>query len=773
MQYEYNNQPGKTLHERYRAEAVTPLVSIITPFFNAGEHFEQTYRCVCNQTFPYFEWIIMDDASTDADDVALLRRLSATDARIHLHRRDNALREKSGRSFGAPVARNEGAQLATTEYLVFLDADDLIEPTFLECLYLALQQEPTAAWAYTDVVSFGAQELLWRREFSSDLMKTENLLVITAMLRKEAFFSVGGFAPMEGRYYNEDWQMWLHLLAKGCVPVHVAQYLFWYRRANKGVMAEMKSSAEVMAQNRAIIEQAARDVPNGVKAIEYVSTKQESFTGITRWPAPRPLPFAKKKTHLLFILPHILMGGADRFNLEFISRLDREQYDLTIVTTLPEDNDWQQRFSAYADDIFSVPFLFDMREWPAFIDYLMQTREISLVFNTNSYYGYFLLPWLRALYPAVPMVDYVHLEEWYYRGGGYARMTGAVGAALDKTYVCNENTRRVILERFGRAPETVKTVYIGVDEARFDPENASAETVYDVLPTLSREKPVVLFPCRICAQKRPFLMHEIAKQMPAYQFVVVGDGPQEQELRDTVKEQGTGNVFFAGRQNDMRPWYQAAAVTLICSLREGLSLTAYESLAMKTPVVTSDAGGQRELIEAATGVVVPLDYKKTLDEDNRDFADETPLYVQAIERVVTAPDYDAMCVACRQKIENGFTVAQMASALTAELQALLTDEAAAQRAARFAHMPQLLPLFESYAELFADFDYLERRFFFSDGSYRYFKERYETEGQPAAKELARLQQTRSYRVAAGYQRLVNESFLKHVRAFLGGLRRRK
>ena len=100
---------------------------------------------------------------------------------------------------------------------------------------------------------------------------------------------------------------------------------------------------------------------------------------------------------------------------------------------------------------------------------------------------------------------------------------------------------------------------------------------------------------------------ELKKKLPDAAFAVVGDGPQLEELKLAVRRGGLEEtVYFAGRRSDMRPWYADAALTLICSLKEGLALTAYESLSMKTPVITSDVGGQAELIDSAVGRVLPL-----------------------------------------------------------------------------------------------------------------------------------------------------------------------
>ena len=64
MEFDYTKEPGKVRLNRNLNTEDTPLVSIITPYYNAGKYFEQTFNCVMNQTFPWFEWIIVNDGST-------------------------------------------------------------------------------------------------------------------------------------------------------------------------------------------------------------------------------------------------------------------------------------------------------------------------------------------------------------------------------------------------------------------------------------------------------------------------------------------------------------------------------------------------------------------------------------------------------------------------------------------------------------------------------------------------------------------------------------
>ena len=89
--------------------------SIVTPLFNKAAYFPATIDSVVSQTFRDWEWIIVDDGSTDGS-LALAQGAAARDARIR------ALTQPSS---GPCTARNRGVREAGGEWLLFLDADDL------------------------------------------------------------------------------------------------------------------------------------------------------------------------------------------------------------------------------------------------------------------------------------------------------------------------------------------------------------------------------------------------------------------------------------------------------------------------------------------------------------------------------------------------------------------------------------------------------------------------------------------------------------------------
>ena len=261
MEFDFSKEPGK----KQDKENVTSLgkveskLTIVTPFYNAGKHFRQTYYCIINQTFENFEWIIVNDGSTKSEDVKELKKLAKTDIRIKVFDQENG---------GQSKAKNYGIAMSTTDIIVFIDADDLVEPFYLELLYQSLQAHPNASWSYTDLVGFAAQEYVWCKTFSAGRMTFNNILVNAAAFRKEAIEAVGGF-PEVAKHYDEDWALYLKLLGKGMHPVHIPIIGFWYRKSESGMQQTVRKNEELRAESDRYIKELAKNVDIHIHAEQY------------------------------------------------------------------------------------------------------------------------------------------------------------------------------------------------------------------------------------------------------------------------------------------------------------------------------------------------------------------------------------------------------------------------------------------------------------------------------------------------------------------------
>lgn len=688
MEFDFTQEPGKEIYDRQLITEEKPLVSVVTPYYNAFKYFEALYSCVMNQTFSWFEWIIVDDGSNKEEDIQLLSELESRDSRIRVVHKPNG---------GISSARNRGIKESTTEIIITLDADEMIEPTYFEMLYWALYYNPECAWAYTDSLGFQNQEYVWQYPFDAQKLKTYNFLVESAAIRKKDLLEVGCYDEAEKHYY-EDWRLWLKLLSKSKRPVRISSLEFWYRRTDSGVLNIVNTNDEIKKRADQLISEAAEHVDTSITAKMFGGYLKKDAFYLPKKTEFNKLYYAEKnKTHILFLIPWMVTGGADQFNLDFVRLLNKDKYRVTILTTVNSENEWKQKFRKYTPEVFTLPDFLDTENYSEFISYIIQTRQIDVCLISNSYFGYYLAPWLRREYPEMAIIDYVHMEEMYWRNGGYARSSMGMSDVIEKTYVCNESTRRNFLEKFNRNEDSVETIYIGVDQEKYNSANVEYGTVREKYKISGKEK-IVLFPCRLHAQKRPYLMVEIAKEVVRknknIKFLIAGDGGELEGIKKKAEEYRlTHNIIFAGLQENMLPFYKDSDLTLICSIREGLSLTAYESCAMMTPVVTADVGGQKELIDSSVGRVIPM-LQKEEDINILSYSpEEVNQYVEAILELLS-PDnektYQRMCLACREKIEKSFGLDTMIRKMEAAVEECLTEERRAERRKK-AELLQNLP----------------------------------------------------------------------------------
>lgn len=655
MEFDYSKQPGMERKSEYRKNAVEkPFISIITPFYNAGKYFEQTFNCVINQTFIWFEWIIVDDGSTDKSDVEKLKNLAENDARIHVFQKENG---------GPAAARNYAVQHANAETIVSLDADDLIEPTYLEETFFALYFHPDAAWAYTDSLGFEQQEYIWKIPFDDEKLKKENFLIEVGTFRKEIFDEVGGYDDAQ-KHSHEDWNLWLRFMTKGGFPVHIGSLSSWYRRVDTGAYQQTEGNTSVRQNAMERVHEITSQITEHIEAVEYPRAGEKEKLippKVSTWKHTKD----KTKIEVLMLLPWLEMGGADLFNLEMVKRINKDLYHVGIMTTLPCENPLRQRFKEYAEDLFELPNFLDSSDYAEFISYYIISRQVDIVFISDSYFGYYLIPWLKKEFPRLKIVDCFHIEEWYWKNGGYARCSKVFENFTDKTYVSTEHLKEVLVQKFKRNPDKIDVVYTGVDEKRFDAKTVSFGTIRQQA-NIPMDAKVVLFVCRIHPQKRPYLMIEIAKRLidqdENIYFLVVGEGPDLKGIKDKAKQYRLQNrMAFFNNQEDLRPFYKDSNLMLLCSIKEGISITTLEACSMGVPIVSSDVGGQGEVVDGEVGAILPMLQNEADDFGSHEFSqEEIQQYVTAIQDLLCdEARLKVMSKRCREKVEEKLSTSIM------------------------------------------------------------------------------------------------------------------
>lgn len=572
---------------------------------------------------------------------------------------------------GPAQARDFGIKNSSesSRYIVFLDADDLYNKTFLECCYWTLETHPDASWAYTDSINFGTKNFYWRKWYDPEWEIKENILIVSACIRKKDLLEVECFGIKEKRVY-EDWYLWIKLIKAGKYPIRMNSLLTYYRQ-KKG-RSELNESSRYNKKNALkLIQNAKKDIINYKQGIQF---PKYDYNWEKIEEKEYNIYFSKNngKINILMIIPWMVTGGADKFNLDLVKKMDKRKFEFTIITTLPSKNEWRKYFEQYAN-IYDLTTFLDIKDWISFINYIIKKNSINLIFNSNSSFGYNIIPYLKAKHPEIPIVDYVHMEEWYWKNGGFARNSAVNQKVIDKTFTCNENTRKILIENFKKNCEEVKTIYIGVDEEKFNPHNYNKKNILESLEKNNinhiKGKIVISYICRISEQKRPYLFLEIVKKLlkvrDDFIVIVCGDGPLLEGMKIRVAKEKLSNYFiFLGNIKNTQEIYKISDVTVNTSIKEGIALTSYESLAMGVPVVSSDVGGQKELIKEDVGRIVPCiqNEKEILNFNYTE--KEIENYVVAIQNVLN--NLKIFKSKCRQRILDKFTTKNMIKSMEKE-----------------------------------------------------------------------------------------------------------
>lgn len=212
---------------------MTPLISIVTTLYNYARFIDDLAESVMRQTYENWEWIVVDDGSTDKPQDVLwwFGEKQETYKLIQLP-------QNHGYSF----AKNVGIKHSRGDFIVMIDADDMLTPKSLELRYNALSQTDKL-WIHGEVQvlqtggRLSDESRQWKRNFRGglikdgwDLSKTYHHRLIHAqsvMVRRELHKKVGLYD--EQLRFSSDNEMWRRIIGMGHIPAHIEDYVAVYR----------------------------------------------------------------------------------------------------------------------------------------------------------------------------------------------------------------------------------------------------------------------------------------------------------------------------------------------------------------------------------------------------------------------------------------------------------------------------------------------------------------------------------------------------------------
>lgn len=240
-------------------------VSVIIPCYNDGKFLSNAVSSVLNVNSPEIELIIVNDGSTDPDTLQILSSYS-----------DNGVKVLSHENRGVSCARNTGIREAKGQYILPLDADNLVKPRYIEQgikyldsgrfdivyarPYFLGENQPGRKF---DTHDFRGQKLFWY-----------NYIDTCALYRKSVWEAAGGYdetMPCQGQ---EDWEFWVNCYLLGFRFKYVDEELFGYTIRSGSLISELSEYKRTLCHDY-IIKKHAAGMLRSLKPIYDTYQKQQ------------------------------------------------------------------------------------------------------------------------------------------------------------------------------------------------------------------------------------------------------------------------------------------------------------------------------------------------------------------------------------------------------------------------------------------------------------------------------------------------------------------
>lgn len=615
-------------------------VSVVIPCFNHGQYLEEAILSAKESTYRDIEIIVVNDGSTDPITVNIIKELEHkhTDVKF-IHQRNK----------GLPGARNAGIRVATGTYIVPLDADDLIAPTFIEKAMWVFMRKPEISIVYCLVQLFGKENYIWHtREYDLNYLNYENFIPATAMYSKRTWSEVGGYNESFTKGY-EDWEFWLNLGNHGHIGYRIDEVLFYYRKHSVSMLQgsnERRSEiikeirelypfqkqkayfifnkARIQSKLYKIIKNAYVYIPNTVKQTlkskyyGYIS-KRKLTPGV-----PSDIKDAissysykkitnenlKNKEHILVILPWLQVGGVESVYLELTRLYAEHNMDFIIVTTKYSDHIWEELFQINTKKIYHLPKISkNVEDQITFLIDLINVYNVKVIQISNSVFGYMTTPVLKREFPSVKIINHLHMEEpnepW-----DHFRVSVMYDNYIDCYAVLTTYQAERLKNHYHISNEKIVIIPNGINGDFWLKGDFHTKRGADL---------TIAFVGRLESQKNPILFLQFIKillernQIGINNVKIIGKGSllslvKRKIANDKVLKKYVDLMGSLSPNNLRSMLHNEIDILILPSLKEGHPMIGLEAMASGVLLVVSDVPGWNDLIEnERTGVMLNQD----------------------------------------------------------------------------------------------------------------------------------------------------------------------
>ncbi|WP_105124775.1 glycosyltransferase family 2 protein [Streptococcus suis] len=253
-------------------------ISVCVPVYNSSTYLRECIESIRNQTFKDLEIICVDDGSTD-DSLEILKEFQRKDPRVQLIVQE--------RNMGVGAARNQAIDLASGQYMSFIDSDDFIEPEMFEELYnKAIKNDAEIAICDVNLYSDGGR--LNKRKWFTPIegkaapetlyknTQPTNKIASLDLIRRESFYFLEGNS--DGVYVD------LMVAAKNITSVHKPFYNYRIRANSlssefrvKNILESVASCKLLLSNCKAYKEYYEFKLIEALLQLQMVSIKEENY----------------------------------------------------------------------------------------------------------------------------------------------------------------------------------------------------------------------------------------------------------------------------------------------------------------------------------------------------------------------------------------------------------------------------------------------------------------------------------------------------------------
>ena len=172
------------------------------------------------------------------------------------------------------------------------------------------------------------------------------------------------------------------------------------------------------------------------------------------------------------------MGGAEKFNLDLTQQLSGRGREITLVTTAVSNDLWHHAFEQLTPDVFSLSHFIEWVDYPCFLNTIIRSRQVDAILVTGSHEAYRLLPYLRAQFPQIPILDFLHMVTPDWMDGGFPRLSLLFQSSLDLSLTSCRQVKQWMVEEGGEETR-IETCTINVDIEHYKPDLQKRNESYD------------------------------------------------------------------------------------------------------------------------------------------------------------------------------------------------------------------------------------------------------------------------------------------------------